>query len=108
MLQTRKLNDALIKLNPYPGKSVDDMLTLQNLGEKEWNIYKAIHLIELVNDAIDNDKAFLDKPLKAQREAIDKLAKDAVGFEDDVEIITPQPPVIVPPIIPVIEPIIDE
>lgn len=105
--ESRKLNDALIKLNPYPGKSVDDMLTLQNLGEQEWTIYKAIHLIELVNDAIDEDKTFLDKPLKAQREVIDKLAKDAVGFEEDAEVITPQPPPINPVIIPPVEPIID-
>lgn len=107
--EARKLNDALINLNPYPGKSVDDLLTLQNLSEKEWTIYKSIHLIELVNDAIDNDKSFLDKPLKAQRESIDILAKDAVGFEEEEEVITPQPPIVNPVQEPVqvIEPIIN-
>lgn len=87
----RKLNDALINLNPYPGKSVDDLLTLRNLGEQDWSIYKHIHLIELVNIAIENDAMFLDKSLKDQRDVIDMLAKEAVGFEEESKVIPPQP-----------------
>lgn len=83
----RKLNKTIIMLNPYPGKSVDDMLTLQNLGEKEWNIYKAIHLIELVNLAIDDNDKFLDLELKEKREVINQMAKDAVGFVEENPII---------------------
>jgi hypothetical protein len=86
----RKLNEALIMLNPYPGKSVDEMLTLRNLGEKEWSIYKGIHLIELVNIAVEDDKKFLDKSLKDQRDIIDEMAKKAVGFEEVVSMIPAQ------------------
>ena len=97
----RKLNEALINLNPYPGKSVDDLLTLQNLSEEQWTIYKSIHLIELVNIAIENDNRFLDKPLKQQRVAIDELAKEAVGFEDEKNVIVTQPQSL--PVEPVLE-----
>lgn len=86
----RKLNTALIDLNPYPGKSIDELLTLQNLGEEKWSIYKFIHLIELVDIARDEDDGFLDRPLKEQREAVNKLSKEAVGFQEGVQpIITP-------------------
>ena len=108
--EAKKLNQALVKLNPYPGKSTDDYLTLQNLGEPEWAIHKAINLIMLVNIAVDENKDFLDKSLREQREIIDELAKEAVGFEEDAEIIAPQP-IPIAPIIPEVEegvePIID-
>lgn len=80
--RARKLNEALINLNPYPGKSVDDLLTLKNLGEEEWMIYKHIHLIELVHKAIEADETFLDRPLIEQREVIDTLAKAAVTTDN--------------------------
>jgi hypothetical protein len=83
----RKINEALIKLNPYPGKSVDDLLTLQNLGEESWVIYKAIHLIELVNMAIEKDPKFIDLSLNKQREIIDEMAKELSGFVEDAELI---------------------
>jgi len=102
--ESRKLNEARIKLNPYPGKSVDDYLTLQNLGEEEWVIYKAINLIMLVNIAIDENKDFLDKSLKDQREIIDELAKEAVGFEDDPAVIPAENPVVAPVVQPVVAP----
>lgn len=105
--EARKLNTALIDLNPYPGKSVDDLLTLRNLGEQEWTIFKFNHLIELVDIAIENDKDFLDKPRKEQREAIDELAKDAVGFEDDPDVIPAEPPIVEPVVPVVVEPIVD-
>ena len=89
--KARKLNNALIDLNPYPGRSDDDLLTLQNLGEKEWTIYKAINLIMLVDVAIEDNKDFLDKPLKDQRDIIDELAKEAVDFNEDEEVISTQP-----------------
>lgn len=109
----RKLNDTLINLNPYPGKSVDDLLTLQNLGEEAWSIYKFIHLIELVNEAVDAKKDFLDISLLKQREIIDVLAKESVGFTEVTPLIEPEPPPIIgiPPVIepppepPIIEPI---
>jgi len=89
--QARKLNDTLINLNPYPGKSVDDLLTLQNLGEESWSIYKFIHLIELVTKAVAESKDFLDISVLKQKEIVDTLAKEAVGFEEEPAIIAPQP-----------------
>lgn len=87
----RMKNEALIDLNPYSGKSVDDLLTLQNLGEESWVIYKAIHLIELVNDAIEDNKDFLTKSLKEKREVIDVMAKERSGFVEDEVVVPPKP-----------------
>jgi hypothetical protein len=88
----RKLNEALIKLNPFPGKNTDDLLTLSNLpgGATDWEIYKTTHLIELVNIAVDDDKEFLNKSLKDQRDIINQMAKEAVGFEEVVSMIPAQ------------------
>ena len=74
----RLKNEALINLNPYVGKSIDDLLTLQNLGEPEWKIYKAINLSELINKAIEDNDGFLDLSLKEQREIIDALSKEEI------------------------------
>lgn len=47
-------------------------------------------MIELVDIARDEDKEFLDRPLKEQREAVNKLSKEAVGFQEGIQpIITP-------------------
>jgi hypothetical protein len=83
----RQKNDTIIELNPYVGKNVDDLLTLRNLGEKDWKIYKAIHLIELVNMAIENDEGFLDLEMKEKRQAIDTLAKKESGFVEDAPLV---------------------
>ncbi|MFY0654981.1 MAG: hypothetical protein JXQ96_23320 [Cyclobacteriaceae bacterium] len=80
---SRRKNTALIDLNPYPNRSDDDLLTLQNLGEPSWMIYKAIHLIELVEMAIEDDSEFLNLTLKEQREKIDNLSKEKTGFIED-------------------------
>jgi hypothetical protein len=88
--KSRKLNNALINLNPYPGKSIDDVLTLQNLGEESWTIYKFIHLIELVREAVETQKEFLDLPTLKQKEIIDNAAREAVGFEETPNLITPK------------------
>lgn len=94
--EARKKNEAIIKLQPFPGNSVDDMLTLQNLGQPEWKVYKAISIIELVEMAIEDNKDFLEKSLKEQREIIDEMAKEAVGFEDSVVAVpSPEPNVII-------------
>jgi hypothetical protein len=86
----RKKNEAIIKLQPYPGKSIDQLLTLKGLGESEWMIYKSIHIIELVEMAMENDARFLDKSRKDQREIIDEMAKEAIEPEE-VETIPVQP-----------------
>ena len=78
----RKKNEAILKLQPFPGKSVDQLLTLQNLGQPEWKIYKSIAIIELVDMAIEDHENFLDETLKGQRLIIDKMAKDAIGFQE--------------------------
>ena len=87
----RKKNNAIIDLNPYPGRSDDSLLTLRNLGEEDWVIYKYIHLIELVDMAIEEDNDFLDKSLNDQREIVNVMAKEAVGFNPDEEVIPTQP-----------------
>jgi hypothetical protein len=100
----RKKNETIIKLQPFPGKSVDQLLTLQNLGQPEWKIYKSIAIIELVDMAIEDKADFLDLDLKQKREIINQMAKDEIGFTEDEDMIAPQPT----PIIPEIEPQIEE
>jgi hypothetical protein len=100
----RKKNETIIKLQPFPGKSVDQLLTLQNLGQPEWKIYKSIAIIELVDMAIEDKSDFLDLDLKDKREIIDQMAKDAIGFVEEEDMISPEPT----PIIPEIEPQIEE
>ena len=100
----RQKNETIIKLQPYPGKSIDQLLTLQNLGQPEWKIYKSIAIIELVDMAIEDKADFLDLDLKAKREIIDQMSKDAVGFTEEEDMIATQPT----PIIPEIEPQIEE
>ncbi len=87
---SRLKNESLLMLNPYPGKSVDDYLTLQNLGEPEWKIYMAINLIRLVEKTIENDSEFLSKPMKDKREAVESLAKLESGFSEQIEVIPTQ------------------
>ena len=87
----RKKNETIIKLQPFPGKSVDQLLTLQNLGQPEWKIYKSIAIIELVDMAVEEKSDFLDLDLKDKRDIIDQMAKDAIGFSDEEDMIEPQP-----------------
>ena len=68
------------------GKSIDDLLTIKNLGEPGWKIYKAINLPELVNKAIEDNDGFLELTLKEQRVIIDSLAKEEIK-EDDIDVI---------------------
>ena len=85
----RLRNRAVINLNPYPSKSTDDILTYKNLGEKDWSIYKFIHLTELVDQAIENDDEFLDMSLGEQRKVIDAMAKTEVDY-DAIPVVPPQ------------------
>lgn len=87
----RKKNTAIIKLQPFPGKSVDQLLTMQNLGQPEWKIYKSLSIIELVDMAIEDNDNFLDETLKEQRIIIDQMAKDAIGFSDNEPLIEVKP-----------------
>ena len=79
-----KFNIAVIDLNPYPGKSLDDILTLKSLGEPQWRIYKHNNIIEIVTRAVEDDEDFLNKPLKEQREITDKIAKEDLKKENDI------------------------
>ena len=36
----RLMNQAIIRLDPFPGKSIDDLLSMTAMGEKSWVIYK--------------------------------------------------------------------
>ena len=101
----RKKNETIIKLQPFPGKSVDQLLTLQNLGQPEWKIYKSVAIIELVDMAIEERSDFLDLDLKQKREIINQMAKDEIGFKEDEEMIAPQP---IEPQIERVEPQIEE
>ena len=93
----RLKSNAIISLNPYAGSSKDELLTLRNLGEPDWQIYKAIHLQELVEMAIEDDSKFLEKKLKEQREVINQMAKDAIGFQEDIETVPTMPEI--PPVL---------
>ena len=92
----RKKHLAIINLQPFPGKTVDNLLSLSNLtgGAEDWEIYKSTHIEELVDKAIVDDQGFLDKELHEQREVIDEMAKEK--FEDE-EMTPPEP---IPPPIP--------
>jgi hypothetical protein len=87
----RLKNNAIISLNPFAGSTKDDLLTLRNLGEPDWQIYKFNHLQELVEMAIEDDDSFLDKSLKDQREIINQMAKDQSGFEESLPSIPVMP-----------------
>lgn len=91
----RKRNKAIINLNPYAGKSTDDVLTFKSMGEKDWVIYKFIHLTELVDIAIEETEDFLDMPITEKRAVINELAKRESGYEDsEIRIETPEEQII--------------
>jgi hypothetical protein len=89
--KARMKNHAIIELQPYPGKSVDQLLTLKSMGEPEWKIYKSINIIELVSKAIEDNEGFLELSTKEQREIIDEMAKTDTEPEE-IEVIPPEPP----------------
>jgi hypothetical protein len=70
-----QLNVAIIDLNPYPGTSLDDILTLKSLGEPDWKIYKHNNIIEIVIRAVEDNEGFLEKTLKEKRDITNEIAK---------------------------------
>lgn len=85
----RRKNKLIIVLNPYPGKSTDDLLTMGNLGAESWRIHVSFNLNRLVDMAIEDDPSFLDKELKEQREVINAMAKVETGYVKDAQRIEP-------------------
>ena len=75
--ETRKRNIAIAELQPFPGRSDQDLLTLLNIGTEEWEIYKSTHIIELVDQAIADNVDFLNLSVVEQKAIIDELAQQA-------------------------------
>ena len=76
--EERKKNLAIVQLQPFPGKTEDDLLTLQNLScVEDWMVCKSLFIDEFVQKAIEGNEKFLEMPHKEQREIIDEMAKSA-------------------------------
>jgi len=76
--EDKKVRELLIiDLQPFPGKSVDDLLSLQGLTIKDWEIFKSLKIGELVDKAIEDNPEFIDLPRKEQRQIIDDMAMEA-------------------------------
>lgn len=99
MIKSKFINDeeemqrqlVIVRLNPYPGKTIDDLLTLQNLGEPDWKIYKFNNLIEIITRAIEENPNFLELPLKEQRRITDEIAKEDVAMINDIDVLPVEP-----------------
>ena len=90
--EERKKNLAIVKLQLFPGKTEDDLLTLQNLScVEDWMVCKSLFIDEFVQKAIEENKGFLEMTHKEQREIVDEMAKSA-----EIPIIPPAPPPQIP------------
>lgn len=88
--ESRKHNLSVIKLNPYPGKGTDDLLTLQSLGEPKWRIYKAINIVSIINKAISFKSNFVELDFNEQLAITDQIAKEDSGFISESVLIPTQ------------------
>ena len=72
----RLLNMSAIKLQPFPKKSVDELLTIQSMYPSlYWKVYMALSIDELVMKAYEKDTTYIDKPIDEQRLIIETMAK---------------------------------
>lgn len=83
----RRKNLAIIRLNPFKNKTIDELLTIRSMGEPDWKIYKSINIIDIVEQAIDQKKDFLYLSLKEQKEITDKIAMNTSGYSVDAPMI---------------------
>jgi len=93
--EERKKNLVIVQLQPFPGKTEDDLLILQNIScVEDWMVCKSLFIDEFVQRAIEENEKFLEMSHKEQREIVNEMAKSA-----EVPIIEPAPipPALVPP-----------
>ena len=78
----RLKNNSIIKLNPFPKKSLDELLTIRTIYPNlSWKVWMAISIDDLVTKAIEGDELFLQLPLDQQRLEIEKIAKEESKIE---------------------------
>jgi hypothetical protein len=72
----RLKNNSIIKLNPFPKKTLDELLTIRTLYPNlSWKVYMSIAVDELVTKAIEVNQDFVYLDLDEQRLLIEALAK---------------------------------
>jgi hypothetical protein len=72
----RLKNNSIIKLNPFPKKTLDELLTIRTLYPNlSWKVYMSIAIDELVTKAIEVNDDFVYLDLDEQRLLIEALAK---------------------------------
>jgi len=72
----RLKNNSIIKLNPFPKKTLDELLTIRTLYPNlSWKVYMSIAIDELVTKAIEVNDDFVYLDLDEQRMLIETIAK---------------------------------
>ena len=84
-----KFNELVIDLNPFFGRTIDELLTLQNLGEPNWKIYKSNNVKSIINSAIFKNPDFLELGLEDKIRITNDIAKEESGFVEDVQLVQP-------------------
>jgi len=82
--EARLKNLAIIKLNPLPNKSPDELLTIKMLlpRSESYKITMSLLISELVTMAIEQNANFLELPLEEQREIVKGLSA-----KEDLEVL---------------------
>lgn len=77
--ELKDMISLIIKLDPLAGVSEDDkMIRLSNKGISQLTYIISSNIQEFVQDAIEKDKDFAEKPLKAQKDVIKKMAEPLI------------------------------